>query len=417
MKRKLLPGQRLFTPAERGIVDVHNRPIQKAKKWNVGTLTTALKSLKQKATMRMVEGGELTASWCDEAIENINTEDYMKEKGEAILAASKGDRESAEMIAESIAIVTTNFVTADTCWMPFFRQSSLADGDNLVIQTDQPGQRIQIDGIGQDGGRISYFAQPEDPTPVFVPIHMRSTPWIEYALRDLYKGSVKDMALMQFDLARDRAERQDQLASSYILTTSADTRYIANFVTTGAQNVRDIYAHPGVVLANLPTGNLITLSGNTTSSLFRKEVYDAIIEYVTSWGSNALEAGSMMPVEIIVASKHMTDFLKQVSFGLVPGFTQDQVFEGGALLNYAGYRFVIKGVNTLSPTHGRAYVRMNLPIGEWADKPGFAEDIVDNSPALRTQNKERMCSQWAESIALPLHWRKNTLCIIFRTAS
>jgi hypothetical protein len=60
---------------------------------------------------------------------------------------------------------------------------------------------------------------------------------------------------------------------------------------------------------------------------------------------------------------------------------------------------------------------MNMPIGEWAEKPSFAEDIVDNSATLRTQNKERMCSQWAESIALPLHWRKRTLTIIFRTAS
>jgi len=93
------------------------------------------------------------------------------------------------------------------------------------------------------------------------------------------------------------------------------------------------------------------------------------------------------------------------------------VFEGGFVMKYAGYTWIITGSNKISPTHGVAYVRFDQPIGIYADKPSVANEIVDESPTLTSQNKGRTCSTWAESIAMPRHWRKRTLGVRFRTAS
>lgn len=415
MKATSALARRTKAVVDRGIIDTNNRPVQTAGTWSVGSLTKYLAGLKEKATHRDPRGqGALTAAWCDEAIENIHRDDYLKEKGELAFAAAHGDPEAQSMMAEAVEVVTTNIVTADTIWLNFFEQRSLGDTDYLLIVNDTRGRQITIDTIGQDGGRETVQSAVDSRTPVVIPGHLRGTPWIEYPIRDFYKGMVKDLALAQFDLARDKAYRQDVLAFSYINVGSADTRYVANFVTTGADKDRDILAHPGVVLANLPAGNLITLAGNTTSSLLRKELFDAVIQYVTSWGSNTVEGGTMRPIELVVSSAHQTDFLKQLTLKDVPGFLVDQVFEGGMIMKYGGWTWVITGVNTLAPSHGVAYLRTDMPIGIWAEKPSFAEEIIDDSSTLRSQNKGRMCENWAESVACPRHWRKRSAAFRFR---
>lgn len=400
-----------------GIIDPENRPIVKAGRWGVPRVEKFLDGLAAQAEHRNIPGGAAVKEWAEAAKEQIHTEDWLKGKGEVAMAAARGDREAQELHAASVEITTTNVITASTIWGSFFERRSLQPDELLSLLPDVHGQAVTFDAIGQDGGRKTYVAQPDDPTPTFAPISLRTGPWIEYPLVDLYKGVVKDMALAQFDLARDRAYREDLLLGSYIKVGEANTRYTDTFVVAGANGNRDIFAHPGVVLANLPTGNLVTLAGNTTTSLLRKELFDAIIEYCTSWGDKALEAGSFRPVEIIVSSKHQTDWLKQVAFGDVPGFMVDQVFENGMVMKYGGYTWVITGVNTISPTHGTAYVRMDQPVGIFADKPSVAREILDESPALQTQNKGRVCEMWAESALLPLHWRKRTLAVQFRTAS
>lgn len=417
MKAKSALARRAVAMNAVGIIDQNDRPTVKASTWSVGTLTQYLGDLKKKALARDPEGqGALTATWADEAIENVNTDTYLQEKGEIAYAAAHGDAEAQSMMAEAVEVVTTNVVRADTVWMNFFERRSLGDTDHLLIINDTRGMQITIDSIGQDGGRETLFSQYDQPTPVVIPGHLRSTPWIEYPIRDFYKGMVKDLALAQFDLARDKAYREDLLASSYILVGSANTRYIDEFVLTGADKDRDMLLHPGVVAANLPTGNEITLSGNTTTSLVRKDLFDAVIEYVTSWGQNALESGNMAPIELVMASKHQTDFLKQVNLTTQGNMLVDQIFQGGFVMKYAGYTWIINGVNTISPGHGVAYLRTNRPIGIWADKPSMAEEIIDDSANLRSQNKGRMCSVWAESVALPRHWRKYTAAFRFRTA-
>jgi hypothetical protein len=412
----------LFTAASLGIIDIasNDRPVTKAGKYGVPRVERELDAALLRASCRLGEENphvKSMAEWTAEAKENIHTESWLQDKGEIAAAAGRGEREAQALMAEAVSIVTTNLVLPTAVWAPFFEMRSLAPADQLFIESEVEGMAITVDTIGADGGRQTIQSQPQTPSPIAVPIHMRGTPWIEYGLVDPYKGVVKEMALAQFDVARDRAYRMDTLLGSYIMVGETNTRYAATFTTTGAENLRDFILHPGVVAANLPTGNEITLSGNTTSSLFRKEVFDAIIEYASSWGDFTLEAGAMRPVEIIVSSKHLTHFLASVGFSSVDNTLTKQVFDGGAVVSYAGQTWVITGSNKISPTHGVAYVRFDQPIGVFATKPNLEDEIIDETPTLRSQNKGRICQNWAESVGLPLHWRKRTAAIRYRTAS
>lgn len=370
-----------------------------------------------KVTNPLGQGARI-AAWAAEALEAIHTDGWLKDKGEVAMAASRGDAEAVELHAAAVQVTTENIVRANSNWLPYFEERSLGDEDYPVIVPETVGMRLTIASIGQDGGNVTIQSQVGDPSPLFCPLHLRSTPWIEYPLVDVYKGAqVKEMALAQFDVARDRAWRLDELLASYLLYGGSNTRLVEAFVTTGELGARDYYAHPRVNTANLPAGNFVTLSGNSTTSLFRKEVFDAIVKYVRSWGENVMESGSLMPVEISVASSHVTDFLSQVSLATAPNPVVDQVFANGAIvtLDYAGYKWIITGNNTIDPNQGVAYVRMNQPVGLFFDKPSLAKALVDESATLAAQNKGRTCEIWCEGFAMPLHWRKRTFGVRYKT--
>jgi len=71
------------------------------------------------------------------------------------------------------------------------------------------------------------------------------------------------------------------------------------------------------------------------------------------------------------------------------------------------------GVSVLCP----GYVRSNLPVGIAFDKPSLAKTIMDETPALVVQNKGRVCEIWCKAFALPLHWRKRTFGVCYKTAA
>ena len=124
----------------------------------------------------------------------------------------------------------------------------------------------------------------------------------------------------------------------------------------------------------------------------------------------------MQAVEILIASKHMTDFLGQVSLTSGAGNKlEQQIFEGGIVTSYGGQNWIITGDNTIDPNQGVAYVRTNRSVGVYFDKPSLAETIVDETPALRQQNKGRSCEIFCEGFAMPRHWRKYTLGVRYKT--
>lgn len=395
--RGVIPATRMSIPRLEGFLD------------NLATRATILNPFGK---------GSAIAAWCAEAKEAIHTENWLKDRGDVAVAAARGDSEAVELHAEAVQITTSNFLGANANWLRFFEERSLGEMDYPVMDHEKVGMRLTVDSIGQDGGNETIQSQVNQPSPVFIPLHMRSTKWIEYPLRDAYHGSsVKEAALSQFDIARDRAWRTNELLGGYMLVGGANTRLTATFETASTDLAElDYYAHPGVNVANLPVGNLITLSGNSTTSLFRKEVFDAVMKYIGGWGSDLLDGGSMAPAEILIASKHMTDFLGQVAINsAATNKLEQQIFDGGIVTNYAGRNWIITGDNTIDPNQGMAYVRMDRPVGVYFDKPSLAETIVDETPALRQQNKGRSCEIFCEGFAMPRHWRKYTLGVRYKT--
>lgn len=396
-----------------------SRGVTPATRMSVPRLEGFLDTLATRAKILNPLGkGSAIVLWCAEAKEAINTDNWLKEKGEVVVAAAKGDSEALALHAEAVSITTNNFLAANANWLRFFEERTLGETDFPVLEHEKVGMRLTVDSIGQDGGNETIQSQINQPSPLFIPLHMRSTKWIEYPIRDAYHGmAVKEVALSQFDIARDRAWRTNELLGSYMLIGATNTRLTATFETASTDlGLLDYYAHPGVNTANLPAGNFITISGNSTTSLFRKEVFDAILKYIGGWGMDLLDGGSMAPVEILIASKHMTDFLGQVAMNSAgTNGLEQQVFEGGIVTNYAGQNWIITGDNTIDPNQGVAYVRTSRSVGVYFDKPALAETIVDETPALRQQNKGRSCEIFCEGFAMPRHWRKFTLGVRYKT--
>lgn len=399
-------------------VDPNKREVVPAGRYSVPSLTKMLTKVKERVLVLNPQGmGQATADWADAAITAIHTDGWLREKAEIAIAASRRDPEAAALHAAAVEITTENIVRANSNWLPFFESRSLGDDEQPVILPDRYGMQITVDTIGLDGGNRTIGAQRSDLSPLWVPLHMRATNWIEYPLADVYAGSaVKELALSQFDVARDRAWRTDALLAGYILYGGANTRLVETFVTTGDVSVRDYFPHPRVNVSNLPAGNLVTLAGNSATSLFRKEVFDAIIDYCRAWGDDVMEGGTPTPVEISVASSQVTGFLKQVSLTSYENFAVKQIFEGGMLLSYGGYNWIVTGNNTIDPNAGMAYVRMDQPIGLVFDKPSLAKAITDETPALVVQNKGRTCEIWCEGFGMPVHWRKRMFGVCFKTA-
>lgn len=393
--------------------------VSPATRMSIPRLESFLDTLASRAKILNPFGkGEEIVAWCASAKDAIHTENWLRDRAQVAVAASRGDGDALEIMAEAVQITTNNFLGANANWMRFFEERSLGEADYAVLDHEKVGMRMVVDAIGQDGGNETIQSQLNQPSPTFIPLHMRSTKWIEYPLRDAYHGtSVKDAALAQFDIARDRAWRTNELLGSYMLVGGANTRLTAAFETTSADlGLLDYYAHPGVNTANLPAGNLITLAGNSTTSLFRKEVFDAILKYVGAWGSDLLDGGSMAPVEVLIASSHMTNFLSQVAMNSAgTNKLEQQVFDGGIVTSYGGVNWIITGDNTIDPNQGMAYVRTGRSVGVYFDKPSLAETIVDETPALRQQNKGRSCEIFCEGFAMPRHWRKFTLGVRYKT--
>ncbi len=247
-----------------------HRKVVPASRFSVTDVERFLLKIKERvAIINPCGKGAAITAWADAALTAVHSDDWLKTKGEIAYGAHHGDSEAVALHAEAVEVTTENVVRANSNWLPYFDSRSLADTDFPVINPDRFGMQISIDTIGQDGGNRTISAQPADPSPIFVPLFMRASNWIEYPLVDVYRGSVvKDLALSQFDVARDRAWRTDALLASYVLYEGANTRLVTTFVTTGDNSLRDYNPYDRVNVANLPAGNFVNgMLSNCSSNL------------------------------------------------------------------------------------------------------------------------------------------------------
>lgn len=252
--------------------------------------------------------------------------------------------------------------------------------------------------------------------------------WVAAAKEQINTGTwLKDRAAIQLSATRDKEPDAIALmaAAVEITTTNivlANSNWLPFFEqrSLGEQDYPAILPEKGGMAMTVhtigPDGGNRTIQSqlNSVDATFRKEVFDAIIQYFTTWGDGVME-GNPQPVEVLVASSHVNAFLASVGFATVQNMLSEQVFNGGHVVNYGGYNWIITGDNTIDPNQGMAYVRSNLPVGIAFDKPSLAKTIMDETPALVVQNKGRVCEIWCEAFALPLHWRKRTFGVCYKT--
>ncbi len=268
-RSQILHAKNLRTAAVASF-DPDHRKVVPASRFSVTDVERFLLKIKERvAIINPCGKGAAITAWADAALTAVHSDDWLKTKGEIAYGAHHGDSEAVALHAEAVEVTTENVVRANSNWLPYFDSRSLADTDFPVINPDRFGMQISIDTIGQDGGNRTISAQPADPSPIFVPLFMRASNWIEYPLVDVYRGSVvKDLALSQFDVARDRAWRTDALLASYVLYGGANTRLVTTFVTTGDNSLRDYNPYDRVNVANLPAGNFVNgMLSNCSSNL------------------------------------------------------------------------------------------------------------------------------------------------------
>jgi hypothetical protein len=349
--------------------------------------------------------------------ESVVDPDVLKERGEMILGARAGDPEKIQLRAASIKTMVSNIVLASSSWANFFNQVTLGDEDWPMYEVSVP-QEILVETVGI-GGVTDTVQAIMDKKQYPIPMEIYWTQWFEYALRDMYKGNrVKDLALAQIDMARDFVAKIESILAGFIINGATDSRLTAAFDTTNEDlKLRDYVAHSRINTANFPAGNLVTLSTNTTSTTFRKEVLDAALEYAEAWGGDLDGTGPLEIQSIRVASSDVGAWRAGITLTSESNSLTEQIMQGGAVLNYAGKRFTLEGDNTLDPNDGTAYVQFNKPIGEQYEKTSFADVLIDESPERVQMNKGRMSQGTALGWALPRPMRKNILGIVYRTAS
>jgi hypothetical protein len=388
------------------------RDRHKASTGNLGRMTKYFEGLGVRAAcIHAGKVGEDLKAWTGAVIEQIHTDGWLKERNEVMVCAARGDSAAQAELAEIVRRTVTNLLMAHANWAAFFDMQSLANDETAYLEFETP-REITFDTIGEDGGLITAQADLEKSQALCKLFYLWSEEF-EYPLVDVYKGDVASLALATIDAARDLAQKINGLLGSYILVGGASSR-IGAFTLDGSPTAHYV-AHSGIHTSNLPTTNLPTITGNSTTSLFRKEVFDAFIEYVESWGTGAFgDGGDLRVAGIHVASKNSADFLKQLSLTTESNFATQQIFEGGRLVSYGGYTFPIIFDNTIPATGaGYAYLRTNKPIGQMFEKPGL--DQVDAGQDKRS-NKGHYSQGKVVGFGMANAWSVNCAAVKFRDA-
>ena len=330
-----------------------------------------------------------------------------KKYGELFRKALDGDSEAKASIAKMRVERINNFLVATSNVMKFLKPVTL-QADEMPYFENTTRQFVSVYYLGQDGRPrrtqpIKSFTQQS------FDLKMVGTEEYEYPLWDLRTGMVADEAKANVDLADDLDRGIDTLIWPML------DALCGNFTLTGPNPKRTYYVHPSINIKNLPTSNLLVPSGNTNSTLWRKECMDAVIQYCLSWG-NALPGGQMKPVTVFIPSSEMTGFLQQITLTSFGNSLVEQIMDNAWVVDYAGMKWNLQADATLDPDKGRAYIQTTLPAGEFYTKPSLDKTFDDISMALQKQNKGILSMQKPIGVGMPNAWAPNVICVQYHTA-
>ncbi len=324
--------------------------------------------------------------------------------------ARRGDDGAMQELAEIQMWTIDNFVKVTSVWASFMEQMTLGESDFAMFENVDHHEVFISSIVGQDGGQ-PMWQRIRAHQRQMIPFYGKTSQEFEYTLKDWYSGMVADRAKAGLDIAGDLSLDLDK---DFFNLVAAG---IGNFTLTGNTLSRVYVPSKRFNTDNLPTTNLLTQTGITTTSLLTIEGLKLVIKYARSWGENAFGDGPLTPTAIFLPSSLFTGFLDQIEVDDPENFVNAQIFDFGTVVNYGGYNWTFISDPTLRPNDGLAYVRFNKPYGRHWSKPSMDDLIIDDSVAKRKNNLESMLMTKVFATFAPAQRRTNIAAIRFRTAS
>ena len=338
--------------------------------------------------------------------ENLKPENEQRLKD--LIIRARTDAEAKAELAKLRIVTVDNFLTATSNPIAFFDEVKLENNEVPYIENTSK-QEIIVSYLGQDGrARKTQPIKYQDAQQI--DLHTLSTEEYEYQLMDIYKGDVKTPSMANIDMAYDYEMQVNKLMWPFVF------RSIGAFTLTGARANRVYVPHSYVNVKNLPITNLLVPAGNTTTSLFRKECLDAILDYCAAWGNNAFRDGQLKPVAVYIPSSEAMGWTKQITLTSQPNTKVEEIFQYGFILTYGGVTWQFIADATLDPDAGRAYVKFNKPIGTYFTKPGMDKTFTDESIEMQKQNKGSVSMQKVVGWGLPVTGRVAVAAVQYHTA-
>ncbi len=322
---------------------------------------------------------------------------------------------------------STNFLVPSLRWVLAFGEVIILADDQRPYWQNNSRQEINVSMLtGQDGQeqRVRAVKSQEE---IAITLAMLKTDRYEYALRDINNGNVVQSAMANFDMAFDANAALERKVRTLNTASIGSGGSFGAFTFTGAKASRVFVAHSFIDQSNLPATNDFVIdsttlglvgnpggTANTTTTGFRKEVFDIVTWYSAAWGDSFRE-GPVSPSGVILVPSSDVAAIG-TSLGLAAAL-QSQIAEdikahGFSKVTWLGREYTLVPDNTLAP--GTCFVPMNRPLFQLFLKPGMDLEDVQTD---KMNNKESRAQAKVWGFHAPAHWRVNGLRIRYRTAA
>jgi len=340
-----------------------------------------------------------------EMITNVESDGYddrAKAYGELVQRAREKDPVAMAEVTKIRAQRINNYLTARSNWLMFFDTVTLGPAE-IPEYINESRQQIRVGVSGPDGGyRRSQILKFQDHVQI-IPFPV-ATELYEYIIWDPLRGNIADEIKALIDVAGDLEEQISQKAKVFVQNAC-----VSAFTTTGARQDRTFVTHSSVATANLPTTNRIDAS---SGGRFSKVAMDAIAKYCAQWGM--LFGEMLKPEVVLLPSSDSTGQLADVTLTSFSNDITSQIFGGGMILDYGGYKWNVLPDVTLNPDDKFAYVKMNKPIGQYFQKPDG--DVVYDNPQKDGplgNSGEMGMKKWI-AFATPYQWNPFVLRVQYK---
>jgi len=370
-----------------------------------------LKGLKARLSLLHAGTRQNLTEFFDKAIETCGSTEH-RDKLTALQSSALTDKSAMRQLNKLRVITIQNFVTALANAAAFFETTDLLEDEEPFVENNTR-QEVRARFIGEDGAPHMTQAIRSRSTSR-IDLRTLSTDKVEYPLVDVYKGRVAEQALANIDLSYDLSMKKN--AELWALVQVA----VGAFSLSGSKQDRVYVPHSTIKAGNLPTTNLVTLSGNTVSTKFRFDVIRAALQWCLSWGNNSTSFGDIVPVTFYLPSTDIGGMLDEINMNSPDNALVNEIADTGYVLKLGGKQFNVIGDATLDPAAGLCYVRTNVPLGKHLPKPSMGVSYPESPDQISDEQRQaNKGTTWMKEVYgafIPNSTRMGVLGVRYRTA-